>query len=299
MDTHSECHVETEQPRSSPPQCRLVTLSIDQLSPHPSYVKHQLSASVAQLTALSALGDLASEQPIIVTQAGIVIDGYARWELARKQGRKSILCLEYQLSVEETLHRLIVSHRPSKGFTAYSRSLLALDLEPRLRERGRLNQQIGGQKKQASDLTEAQKVDARSEMASIAYTSTGSLTKARLVAISGDLVIQDATKSGEISVHRAWQWSRLPHNRQREQLEEFRSCKGVGVVSRRLIQKHVARMAPTQLIPRTLGDALKALTPDRFAVLDAIVVSEIDASGRVAYFTKDAIQCLENTGAQT
>jgi hypothetical protein len=248
------------------------------------------------LTALLALGDLAFEQPIIVTQTGIVIDGYARWELARKHGRRSILCLEYELSVEEALHRLIVSHHPSKGFTGYCRSLLALDLEPCLREIARLNQQIGGQKKEASDLTEAQKIDARSEMASIANVSTGSLTKAKQVVINGDPVIQNATKYGEIRVHRAWQLSRLPRNRQREQLEEFRSRKGVGVVSRRLIQKHVARMAPTQLIPRTLGDALKALNPDRIAVLDVIVVSEIDTPGCVAYFTKDAIKCLENTG---
>src|SRR4051812_42606899 len=130
MNRYSESRI--EQSKSGESRCRLVTLPLDQLSPHPSYLKHQLSVSVAQLTALSALGDLAFEQPIIVTQAGIVIDGYARWELARKQGRQSILCLEYQLSAEEALHRLIVSHRPSKGFTGYSRSLLALDLKPRL-----------------------------------------------------------------------------------------------------------------------------------------------------------------------
>lgn len=296
MEAHLESHINPERAASGNSGCCLITLPIDQLSPHPSYVKHQLSVSTSQLTALSALGDLAFEQPIIVTQAGVVIDGYARWELARKLGRQSILCLEYQLSVEEALHRLIVGHRPSKGFTGYCRSLLALDLEPRLRERARLNQQIGGQKKEASNLTEAQKIDSRSEMAVIANISTGSLTKAKQVAIDGAVVIQDATRSGEISVHRAWQWSRLPHQRQREQLEEFRSRKGVGVVSRRLIQQHVARIAPTQLIPRTLADALKALIPDRLAVLDAIVVSEIDAPGRIAYFTKDAIESLENTG---
>src|SRR5690349_5965725 len=141
MNAHSECHLKAEQLKGSTSQCRLVTLSIDQLSPHPGYVKHQLSVSLAQLTALSALGDLAFEQPIIVTQTGVVIDGYARWELARTQGRKSILCLEYQFSVDEALQRLIVSHHPSKGFTSYCLSLLALDLEPGIRERARLNQQ--------------------------------------------------------------------------------------------------------------------------------------------------------------
>ena len=299
MEAHSDWHLHSAKTKATDFQCRLVHLSVDQLQPHPSYVKHQFSVSVAQLAALSALGDLAFEQPIIVTQTGIVIDGYARWELARKQGRQSILCLEYQFSVEEALRRMIVSHHPSKGFTGYCRSLLALDLEPLIRERARVNQQIGGQKREESDLTEAQKVDARSEMAAIANVSTGSLTKAKQVLTNSHPIIQDATKSGEISIHRAWQFSGLPHDQQREQLEEFRSCRGVGVVSRRLIQKHVAKIAPRELIPRTLGDTLKAQIPDRIAELDAIVLSEIDAPGRVAYFTKGAIQCLNNTGARS
>ena len=157
---------------------------------------------------------------------------------------------------------LILSHRPSGGFYGYCRSLLALDLEPFLRLKARANQQIGGQKKGALDLTEAQKLDVRSEIAAVANVSTGNLTKAKQVAAHADLVICEAAKSDEILVHRAWQLSRLPHHRQREKLEEFRSCKGVGLVSRKLIQKHVARLAPTRLISETLGDVLKPLIPD-------------------------------------
>ena len=108
--------------------------------------------------------------------------------------------------------------------------------------------------------------------------------------------IRNVTKSGEIRVHRAYQWSRLPHHHQLKKLEEFRSCKGVGLVSRRLIQKHVARMAPAKLIPPTLGHVLRSLIPDRIGVLDAISVSEIEAPGRIAYFSKDAIGVLELRG---
>lgn len=78
---------------------------------------------------------------------GIIIDGYARWELARRQGRQTIPCLEYDLTDEEALRWLIQSHRPSRGLNSYSRVLLALDLEPRLQERARANQQAGGQNK--------------------------------------------------------------------------------------------------------------------------------------------------------
>lgn len=65
-------------------------------------------------------------------------------------------------------------------------------------------------------------------------------------------------------------------------------------MSRKLIQRHVARMTPTQLIPRTLGDILKHLIRDRTGVLDAITASEIDAPGKIAYFTKNAIDILNS-----
>jgi hypothetical protein len=279
---------------SSEPPCQVVLRRLDELHPHPSYLKHHLSVSAAALAALSAAGDVVFRLPIIVTQTGIIIDGYTRCELARRQGRETIACLEYDLSDAEALRWLIQRHSPSKGLNGFSRSLLALDLEPSLQERARANQQIGGQRKGSSDLTEAQKVDVRSEVAAIANVSTGSLTKAKQVVTYADPVIQDAARSGEIRVHRAWQWSRLFHRHQFKKLEEFRSCKGVGLVSRKLIRKHVARMAPTQLIPPTLGDVLKPLIPDRMAALNAIVVSEIDAQGRIAYFTKDAIGVLRS-----
>jgi hypothetical protein len=138
MNPHPTCDAYPGQPEGANNfRCRLVVLSVDQLCPHPSYTRHQLSVSASQLTAISAFGDLAFQQPIMVTQKGIVIDGYARWELARQQGRESVLCLEFELGEEESLCWLVLSHRPSPGFNGYCRSLLALDLEPSLQEMGR------------------------------------------------------------------------------------------------------------------------------------------------------------------
>ena len=54
----------------------------------------------------------------------------------------------------------------------------------------------------------------------------------------------------------------------------------------------MAQLAPAQLIPPSLGELLKPLLPDRAVVLDSIVVSEIDAPGKIVYFTKDAMVCL-------
>lgn len=97
----------------------------------------------------------------------------------------------------------------------------------------------------------------RTQIAAIANVSTGNLAKAKQVTTQAKHVIQEASKSGEISVHKAWQWSRLPASEQLKKLEEFRGCKGVELVSRTLIQKHVARMTPSRLFPPILGDVIK------------------------------------------
>ncbi|MGA9354367.1 MAG: ParB/RepB/Spo0J family partition protein, partial [Terriglobales bacterium] len=115
---------------------------------------------------------MAFQFPILVTRTGVIIDGYARWELAQRQDRETIVCLEYDLSDKEALQWFIQTHIPSEGLNGFCRSLLALDLEPTLQEAARANQRTGGQIKGSSNLTEAQMIDVRSEIAAIAKVST-------------------------------------------------------------------------------------------------------------------------------
>jgi hypothetical protein len=105
-------------------------------------------------------------------------------------------------------------------------------------------------------------------------------------------LITQALKEEEISIHMAWKWSNLAAEQQLEKLEEYRSRKGTNLTSRRLIQKHVARLSPKQLIPLNLGDLLRPLGPGKLEGFDSIVVSEIDLPGRIAYFTKTALDAI-------
>jgi hypothetical protein len=241
------------------------------------------------------LGSVAFQLPIVISRDGVIVDGYARWELARRQGRRTILCLEYDLTEEEALCWLIQTHRPLRGLNSYCRTLLALDLAPYLQEAARTNQRIGGQSKGSSNLTEAQKIDVRSKTAASAGVSSGNVRKVGQVSTSAPPSVQHALKSSEIRVHKAWQWSRLSPQEQVRKLEEYRSQKGTNQTSRRLIQKHVARMSPTRLLPSTLSDVLEPLIPSGLARLSSIVVSEVDAPGQIAYFTKEALQTLSTT----
>jgi hypothetical protein len=275
-------------------RCRVIRCPVNELRHHHSYARHQLSVSASQLSALAALGNLAFREPIVVTRNRTIIDGYARFQLAQRQERETLFCLEYDLTEEEALRWLIQSHRPSWGLNAFSRVLLVLDLEPFLQERARANQRIGGQHKGLSNLTEAQKVDSHSELAAAAGVSTGNVRKVKQLIESTHPMIKQALRAEEISIHLAWQWRRLPAQQQLEKFEEHRSRRGTNQTSRRLIQKHVARLSPPQLIPTTLGDLLEAFTPEGAAILDSIVISEIDAPGSIAYFTKSALHNLRS-----
>jgi hypothetical protein len=275
-------------------RCRVIRCRVNELRPHPSYARHQLSVSASQLSALAALGSLAFREPIVITRNLTIIDGNARFQLAQLQKRETLQCLEYDLTEEEALRWLIQSHRPSWGLNAFSRVLLVLELEPFLQERARANQRIGGQHKGSSNLTEAQKVNSRSELAAAAGVSTGNIRKVKQLIESAHPMIKQALKADEISIHRAWQWRALPAQQQLETFEEFRSRKGTNQTSRRLIQKHVARLSPPQLIPPTLGDLLKTFTSEGAAILDSIFISEINVPGSNAYFTKSALRNLRS-----
>jgi len=247
------------------------------------------------LFALDAIGALAFREPIVITTNGLIVDGYARFELAQRQRRETVLCIEYELSEEEALRWLIQRHRPSQGLNAFNRAVLALDLEPSLQETSRANQQWGGQHKGSSSLTEAQTIDVRSEIAGDAGISAGTLDKVRTVVRSAAPKIREAARAEEVSIHMASQWCRLSVHQQLNELEEYRGRKGTNQTSRRLIQKHAAKLAPTQLIPCSLGDVLKRFVSNRSPALDSIVVAEIDAPGTIAYFTKNALRTLRLT----
>ena len=140
---------------------QIVSCDPRDLRPHPSYARHGLAVPADKLAALRARGELTFLEPITITRDGIIIDGYALWELAKELKRPILHCIEYDLSETETLEWLLQKHRRSNGMNDYSRIMLALDLEPELAEKARENKQIGGWQKGWSNLTKAEQVHVR------------------------------------------------------------------------------------------------------------------------------------------
>ena len=263
---------------------------VRELYPHPSYQRHQLSVPAAKLSAISALGDRAFREPLLITTRGEIIDGYARWELARLQQLLTLPCVTCDLSESEALFLLLEHHRRSSTLNAFNRILLALDLEPALKEQALSNQRAGGEKKGLSKLTEAEKVDVRSAIASAAGVSAGNVSKVRDICRVSHPDIQAALRAGEISIHRAWLWSVEALERQREALLSHRSKRGVRKVIQTLISQHRRK-----LLPEGVGfdDLLARLSAIPSKQRECVSVSVVDKPGRALVLTAELFQTLK------
>lgn len=280
-----------EAPEDSKPG-RLITCRVDSLRPHPSYVRHHIAVPASQLSLLAEAGDLIFQEPIIITRGCTILDGYARWQLALQQGRPTLLCLEYDLPEAEALHWLLQKHRRSNGLNDFSRILLAQELEPFLREQARSNQQLGGQRKGSSNLTEADRLDVRSKIAAAAGVSTGNLSKARHLASAAHPQVQEALRSGEVSIHRASAWLRIP-KQQLDQLRLHQNLRGITRTIGSLQRPHRLPPGDSLLDLQRIGCALAAMAPDQ---REAVLVAEVKVPGKVLLLSPALLQTLTRQG---
>jgi ParB-like chromosome segregation protein Spo0J len=264
----------------------LVTYSPDQLRPHPAYVASGVSVPAAKLAALMTLGDAALAAPILTTSGGVIIDGHARLEVARRQHRTTVLCLAYDIGDNEALQFLIAAHSQPSSFNTFARVGLALHLEPALRERARDHQRQAGRNRGSSTLTEPDRLDVRSEIGRIAAASAGTVTKVKQLLNKAIPEVLDALRLDEVSIDRAWQWCGLDVYKQREKLRALLSEKGVRRTIRILLARQKARVSPARasfsparLTGSELSEILAGISSNGRTVDVAVVVAPVAAPG--------------------
>ena len=259
-----------ERPTAS--HTRLVNCCPGDLSLHPSYIRNSVAVDAHQLSVITALGDLAFREPLAITQDRIILDGVARWAVARLQGRPRLDCVEYQMSDTEALQYLIQRHRRSSALNDFIRICLALELEPDLKAKSRLRQQAGGLKKGWSILTEADRLDVRREIASIAGVSVGNVTKVKQLMGTAQPEIINALRTKEISIHRAWSWSKLSPEHQVENLWEKRSANGVRRTIRQLVSKHQSKTPESPFDVDDLSDLVSAIQSGKLGTVSVVPI---------------------------
>jgi hypothetical protein len=276
-----------------------VQLRLDELRAHPSYARHHVAVPAPQIAALEALGDFAFREPIVITRDRIVVDGYARWQLARHKGRDTILCTEYDLSEEESLCWLVQSRRPHRGLNAYTRIILALDAEPYFQDKARANLRLAG--KGSSNLTDHNRLDVRSQVATIAGVSAGNVTKVKQLRKTAEAAIEQAVRDGEISIHRAWLWSYDTPQRQLDNLRLRRLEKGIKAKAKTLVAQHQSQLQGCSRDPRffTMPDLvqlvalLSANSIDTSGALGAAVIATVDVPGLGIFVSRDLVNAIQ------
>jgi hypothetical protein len=278
----------------APAPYRLVTRSPWELRPHPSWAKHNLSLSLARLSAIAASWNPSKLDPVSITRDGTILKGHEVCELARRMGPERVSCLEYDLDEVEALLWIIQHSHQDQELNSYQRIVLALDYEPSFREAARENQRVGGQFKGLTTLSEAQAINCRREIARLAGVSEGTLAKVRRLLQAGCAELLEALREGEVSIDCAFGWLRNPE-KQLDHLTLYRSLRGITrTIDSHLHRHRVAGPAVTeQLDIQRIGSALAAMDTGRKT---SVLVGTIKTSGKVILLSEELLQALERQG---
>jgi hypothetical protein len=247
-----------------------------------------------------AQGQRAFSQPLLVTRDKCIIDGYARWELAKRNGRSTLNCIEYDLTAEEALEELIRKHRRSQGLADFIRIELALDLESYFKDKALLNKRAGGRLKGLSILTAAEKVNSRTEIARVAQVSVGNVHKVKYILTHACSALKEAARTVEISINLAEKWCHEPDAKQRENLRLLRIKRGIRRKARHLVAVELAQVAPLkrdeQVIRLSdlvaLVNRLTTIAPERSKEFGSIEIKLVDGPGRAIFPTAELIRVL-------
>jgi hypothetical protein len=186
-----------------------------------------------------------------ITADGILLDGVASVLAAKRIGKSDLSCLVYNLSESDALAWILRRYRPSKGFNDFVRIQLALELEVAFRDKAQRNQSKAGRYKGSSNLTEADRIDVRSEIAEVAGVGVGNVTKVKQLLPRASRELVEALRTTDVRIHRAWLWRNELHEEQRRLLNSY------------LEEKHL-RTTVAKLLAKKLIDRSRKIEPRQF-----------------------------------
>lgn len=163
---------------------------------------------------------MSTEEPIFVTQTGLILSGFGRWRFAASRRLKQIECVEYSLTDENALHFMLSLQRRRNAWNPFVRIRLALQLEKTLQQRALTNMQTGGKYKASATLPKAAQIDVREQIAAVAGVGSRNVSKVKEILEVAHPRIKDELLNGSISINRAHLLCRLPLRAQLEALTE-------------------------------------------------------------------------------
>lgn len=116
----------------------------------------------------------------------------------------------------------------------------------------------------------------------------GNVSKVKQLQVTAHPELLQALHSGEVSIHRAWRWSKAPPEKQREELRLYQSERGIKKTIRLLLSQHGSKGLPTVPDLVNLAKQLSALE----ARVGPIRVAVVKAPGRTVFLTEELSQAL-------
>jgi hypothetical protein len=228
---------------------RPVVRLLGQLRLHPALDELDWTGMIDELNDAARLKEWSVLEPILITTNGVILAGFGRWRLAMAEGRQEIHCIEYPLREDESLPFILTHHRPRRGCNAFVRIRLALTLEPYLQQKALDNMRAGGKYKGSTNLSKADHIDVRQEIAKIAGTGTGNVGKVRAILLRGHPSIIAALQNDVLKIDRAWKWCKLSKLEQKAEFARYEEERIERKILRELSHRHVnVLLNPGQVI---------------------------------------------------
>ena len=250
-----------------------------QLRLHPIFEEFDYLAA-EDLNRCAELKALAIPEPIIVTSDGTIIAGFGAWRFAKSEGVAAVHCIEYPLGEEEVLPFILRYHHPKRTWNSFARISLALSLKPVLQQRALDNMRSGGKNKGLTNLSKADRINVRQQIAKLAGTGTGNVTKVETILERAHPNIILALHNALLSIHRAWQWCKLSKT---EQKEEFARC-----------EEERTRRKLLRELP--VGESKISLDPAQ--VIEALQLKESQQPGYIAIETSPSRRTIIVVGQE-
>ena len=255
----------------------MVERATESLRPHPTYQRLSKPTHAGRVARVAAQPGPIRE-PVLTTAGGIIIDGYARWQVARDRHQATLPCIEQALTEEEALMEVIRHHRGSSGLNAFCRIVLALQLEPFLKGPDLQSQTT------SSNLTNLKRRDVRPELAKIAGVSTGNVSKVKQLLQTVIPEVHEALMCGEIRIHRAWTWHEQSQETQLDSLMRLLKNGPMRKRLRVLVRAHRKEGKPVSAeSSEEIESAVRRLGLQNVASLSAAV---LDVPGKALVLTR-------------
>lgn len=197
---------------------RAAVISVTKIHPHPAMISYELLPTVVQLEPLRDCTETLFDEPLFVTEEGIVIDGNKRWKIAQELGVLELPCVVFSLSQNEALIRILDKAQVHSWLNPFCRIELALTLQGPLREKAKEHQRAVGRQKHLAKLPKADQINVHKTTAERAGASEGSVRKVKDILANAIPQLLQEARQGTRSIHAAWKVSKLQPDEQAREL---------------------------------------------------------------------------------